>query len=193
MTTLSSAQLKINIPTLFNIHTQDLVIIFIMIMITRNRNEISANSFIHTWFKKIDINPKESISYLEVGAFKGESLIDVFKYLSEHDDSVAFVIDVFEDPRHNYEKEFDKNIKNANLEGKVTKLKGDSRKEIPKLYGKLEFDIIFIDGNHSSRYVLSDAVNSWNILKEGGYLIFDDFFVRLRLIFIKEEMPSLRH
>ena len=66
---------------------------------------------------------------------------------------------------------------------------GDSRKEIPKLYGKIEFDIIFIDGNHSSRYILSDAVNCWNILKEDGYLIFDDFFCESPVDFYQRNNP----
>lgn len=36
------------------------------------------------------------------------------------------------------------------------------------------FDIIYIDGNHESKYVLEDAVLSFKKLKKGGWLIFDD-------------------
>jgi hypothetical protein len=36
------------------------------------------------------------------------------------------------------------------------------------------FDIIYIDGNHDSPYVLEDAILSLKKVKNGGYLIFDD-------------------
>ena len=37
------------------------------------------------------------------------------------------------------------------------------------------FDIIYIDGNHDSEYVLEDAVLSFRKLKKGGIMIFDDY------------------
>ena len=37
------------------------------------------------------------------------------------------------------------------------------------------FDLIFVDGDHSSDQVKVDLINSWNILKNGGYLILDDY------------------
>lgn len=37
------------------------------------------------------------------------------------------------------------------------------------------FDIIYIDGNHETRYVLEDAVLCFKKLKVGGYLILDDY------------------
>jgi cephalosporin hydroxylase len=40
---------------------------------------------------------------------------------------------------------------------------------------KLFADFIYIDGNHFAKYVLEDAVFSWQLLKYNGYLIFDDY------------------
>lgn len=40
-------------------------------------------------------------------------------------------------------------------------------------------DIIYIDGDHSAPAVLTDAVLSWPLLKEGGILIFDDYQYKL--------------
>ena len=37
------------------------------------------------------------------------------------------------------------------------------------------FDLIFVDGDHSSNQVKVVLINSWNILKSGGYLILDDY------------------
>jgi len=35
--------------------------------------------------------------------------------------------------------------------------------------------IWFIGGSHNAEDVLADAILSWNLLKENGILIFDDF------------------
>jgi len=36
-------------------------------------------------------------------------------------------------------------------------------------------DLVYIDGNHMAKYVLEDAVLSFHCLKEGGYMVFDDY------------------
>jgi predicted O-methyltransferase YrrM len=36
-------------------------------------------------------------------------------------------------------------------------------------------DFVYIDGNHMSKYVLEDAVNSFYYLKPGGVMVFDDY------------------
>ena len=37
------------------------------------------------------------------------------------------------------------------------------------------FDLIYVDGDHSSKQVKIDLINSWNVLKNGGFLILDDY------------------
>jgi len=37
------------------------------------------------------------------------------------------------------------------------------------------FDLIYIDGDHTSKSVLTDAVLAWDLLKDDGILIFDDY------------------
>jgi hypothetical protein len=58
---------------------------------------------------------------------------------------------------------------------KVKYILGESSDSFKKLEGKDIFNLIYIDGNHMSKYVLEDAVNSFYVLKDGGYMIFDDF------------------
>jgi predicted O-methyltransferase YrrM len=41
---------------------------------------------------------------------------------------------------------------------------------------KENYDIIYVDGAHNADDVYFDAIHSWEYLKEGGYIIFDDFF-----------------
>jgi predicted O-methyltransferase YrrM len=39
-----------------------------------------------------------------------------------------------------------------------------------------QFDFIYIDGAHHNYEVITDAVMSWKLLKDGGIMIFDDYF-----------------
>jgi predicted O-methyltransferase YrrM len=58
---------------------------------------------------------------------------------------------------------------------KVRYLLGESSDSFKLFTEKEIFDLIYIDGNHMSKYVLEDTVNSFYVLKDGGYMIFDDF------------------
>ena len=62
---------------------------------------------------------------------------------------------------------------------RITIIKGYSQNEL----GKLEpdsFDIIYIDGDHASEVVLTDAILSFSLLKAGGLMIFDDYLMILQ-------------
>jgi hypothetical protein len=38
----------------------------------------------------------------------------------------------------------------------------------------INYDVIYVDGNHGYKDVLYDGLLSWNLLKSDGLLIFDD-------------------
>lgn len=38
------------------------------------------------------------------------------------------------------------------------------------------FDLVYINGNQNSKNVLEDAVNSFYVTKEGGYIVFNNFY-----------------
>mgnify|MGYP003345107982 FL=1 len=40
---------------------------------------------------------------------------------------------------------------------------------------KLQYDFIYIDGSHTAADVLVDACMSWQLLKQGGIMLFDDY------------------
>ena len=40
---------------------------------------------------------------------------------------------------------------------------------------KQQYDLIYIDGSHTSPDTLTDAVMAWSLLKNGGLMIFDDY------------------
>lgn len=54
-------------------------------------------------------------------------------------------------------------------------LDGDSHDKIPELIKKrYKFDLITVDGDHSYNGAMSDLVMCWELLTDGGLLVFDD-------------------
>lgn len=130
------------------------------------------------------------VQALEVGSFEGRSAVWMLQNILTHPQSHLTCIDLFvfdEESRATTKKlqipiptdldiegHFDNNIRVIGAEERVTKLKGTST----KLLRTLPFDtynIIYIDGSHSARNVLSDAILCWELLKVDGILIFDDY------------------
>ncbi len=73
----------------------------------------------------------------------------------------------------NSEARFDRNL--APYVGRLTKRKGASLHVLPQLLDEEQtFDVIYVDGSHFADDVLTDAINGWRLLKEGGIMIFDD-------------------
>jgi len=65
------------------------------------------------------------------------------------------------------------NIKERNLENHVITIKGYHNTVLPTLGGN--FGMIFIDGGHMIQDTLFIAINSWERLDEGGFLVFHDY------------------
>ena len=104
--------------------------------------------------------------------------------LLEHHNSVIYLVDTWkgsveynEDFNKVY-KEYKKNIANTKYPDKVIEKRMTSLEFLSKFIDKHKeayFDLIYIDGCHDSRCVLTDALLIWQTLKVGGYLIFDDY------------------
>jgi predicted O-methyltransferase YrrM len=63
------------------------------------------------------------------------------------------------------------------VERKITQVYGDSAElDWRTLYGP--FDLAFIDGDHTSEYVLSDTANTLSVLNPGGIVIWHDYEYR---------------
>ena len=66
---------------------------------------------------------------------------------------------------------------NIHLSGsghKVTIKEGRSG-EVLRTLPLRHYDVIYVDGSHTARDVLQDAVLGWGLLKRGGLMIFDDY------------------
>lgn len=127
---------------------------------------------------------------LEVGSFEGRSAIWLLENILTHPTSHLTCIDKFEmdnESRENCERmkqnipydldiegNFDANMLASGASKRVTKLKGVSTEMLRGLPLN-SFDLIYIDGSHTTRNVLTDAVLCWDLLKLNGMLIFDDY------------------
>jgi hypothetical protein len=120
---------------------------------------------------------------LEIGTLYGANLFSVANTYCLNKDSKLYCIepwidyDVYSEYKNSQNTiytTFMENVHNSGIEDKLVIIRGFSNVEIPKLEDDF-FDIIYIDGNHESEYVLEDAVLSFRKLKKGGIMIFDDY------------------
>ena len=110
---------------------------------------------------------KPDLRYLEIGTFEGRSSLWLLENILTHPSSKLIVIDGF---RENNYKTF---ISNINLSGEPDKFKVLSGLSTGKIR-ELPFnsiDIAYIDGSAKGIVMLSDLVNTWDLLKAGGIII----------------------
>jgi predicted O-methyltransferase YrrM len=130
---------------------------------------------------------RADIRGLEIGCFEGRSTIWFLENIAQHATASMTCIDVFTD---SIEKRFDHNIKLSGHADRVTKLKGFSQDMLRGLDYE-SFDFVYIDGCHTASCVLTDSVLSWDLLKPGGFIIFDDYLWKPRPDADPTERPML--
>ena len=127
----------------------------------------------------------QPLRIVEVGAWEGRSALFFLNYLPR---STIVCIDTFEGSieHRNWpawrrwwqlakiESRFRGNV--APFGSRVETIKSDSRSALAglKLAGR-SFDFAYIDGSHLAADVYSDALLGWQILDEGGLMVFDDY------------------
>ena len=137
------------------------------------------------WYSLLDVNyfSNNAINYLEIGTFYGANLLSVAKTYASHADSKLYCIDPWEDyneypdfknEQNNIYNTFINNINMSSYKDKINIHRGYSHNILHTFENEF-FDIIYIDGNHEPEYVLEDAVLSFQKLKTGGIMIFDDY------------------
>lgn len=140
------------------------------------------------WFDFIhyssDLKRTTPIEYLEIGTLHGANLLSVNMTYAAHPQSHLTIIDPYKDYSEygEYQGEQQLNLQtlcnNLNYfkvpKSKVSLHRNLSHLVLPTLQENY-YDLIYIDGNHTSKSVLEDAVLSWRKLKPGGFLIFDDY------------------
>ena len=146
---------------------------------------------IPSWKDKLGgLAGQPNLHAVEIGSYEGRSAVWLLENILTAPDSRLTCIDKFEMddefheivdrmklaiPQHaDIEGVFDANIRATGAEKKVRKLKGRSVEMLRNL--PLDsYDLIYIDGSHTARNVLTDAVLCWDLLKINGIMIFDDY------------------
>ena len=123
----------------------------------------------------------QKVSALEIGCFEGRATVWLLENILTHPESKITVVDTFggspEFPLFNIDnskirQNFDQNT--ASFKEKINVFACKSESVLPLLDNNI-FDLIYIDGSHTSLDVLRDGVISYDLLKLGGSIIFDDY------------------
>lgn len=113
----------------------------------------------------------QKLRVLEVGSHEGRSAVWMLQNLLLHPESRLHCVDTWTDRR--VLSRFRSNVAETGRTSQVVEHQGDSAEVLKRLSG--DFDVIYIDGNHEARCVLTDAALAWSLLEPGGWLIFDDY------------------
>jgi len=134
------------------------------------------------WAPHVQIDYGSPIKYLEIGTFYGIHAIQVSEKLT-NPDSKIYCIDPWEDYDEYMEYKgqqnkiwnaFNENLSKCPERNKFEIHRGFSD-DIVCTFPDNYFDIIYVDGNHETEYVYRDGCMSFQKLKKGGYMIFDDY------------------
>lgn len=127
---------------------------------------------------------KRGLSFLEIGSFEGQTACWLLDHWLRDDASRLTCIDTFDFAGQNasfsgrstdLERRFDANIAATGAAHKVEKRIGASQlllRELPLDH----YDLVYVDGSHTTKDVLEDVVLSWRLLKRGGVAIYDDYY-----------------
>lgn len=129
---------------------------------------VNTSNRLAAWEKHLKPLAGKPIHYLEVGTFEGRSMVWMLQNVLTHRDSRATGIDFHIRPSY---------LGNLALAGgcdKVKNIQAMSHRALKTLPAD-SFDLIYIDGSHMTQDVLIDAVMSFDLLKDGGMILFDDY------------------
>lgn len=123
----------------------------------------------------------ENLTFLEIGSFEGRSSCWLLDNILTAESSKLTCIDSWDGGEEHQdikmsdiEKTFLTNTESN--KHKIEILKGISEDCLLKIQDrKNHYDFIYIDGGHIVKDVLIDSILSFNLLKSGGIMAFDDY------------------
>jgi len=118
---------------------------------------------------------KPGVQGLEVGCLEGRSTLWFLDNILTDPTSHMTCVDIFE-PQN--EKRFDHNMEVSGHSKRITKHKGYSQ-DVLRTLEYNTYDFVYIDGCHLASCALTDAILSWDLLKPGAIIIFDDYMWRM--------------
>ena len=125
-----------------------------------------------TWFAAYRDQP--DVRILEIGSFEGRSAVWFLTHVLTHPTAHLICVDPMPWPVNPPRPRFMHNIQLTGKVRQVTLIQERSEIALTKLQ-PASFDIIYIDGAHDAINVLADGMYSWELLKIGGLMLFDDY------------------
>lgn len=135
-------------------------------------------------FETHGLHSRSEVQALEIGSWEGRSshfllehlpharltCVDTWQGADEHKALKA----ANRDTLSKVESTFDRNL--SAHAARVTKFRGSSLSYFEADRRSKVYDLIYVDGSHHADDVVTDAIQSFRLLKVGGLLIFDDYF-----------------
>lgn len=117
--------------------------------------------------------------FLEVGSYEGRSAIWFIENgLSPNGEITCIDNWVYKD-----KETFNSNLAKALIgqDKQMVLLEGNSVYHLASLVAQSKkYDLVYIDGGHKNKEVLTDAVLCWELINVGGILVFDDYLYSFR-------------
>jgi predicted O-methyltransferase YrrM len=159
------------------------------------RKEMKTLHFDNDWFSRnipswirafelSKISRENPMKCLEIGSWQGLSAVFLLHYFKN---SSITCVDTWEGADEHQASDASpkivlssiETIFDKNLEGyakRVRKFKGKSYRYFNEFCYTDYFDFIYVDGSHHSDDLIVDAIKSFEALKIGGLMVFDDYF-----------------
>ena len=149
-----------------------------------------------SWDKYLNKFVGKKINILELGVYKGEGMKWFLDNLMSNKESTYTGVDTFKGSPEYFiynknnannkinfnevKKECFNIIEKSDKKDNIRIIEKDTKSALYELFvnenKKEYYNIIFIDASHESIDVISDSILSWNLLKEDGILIEDDYW-----------------
>ena len=159
----------------------------------------SEKKYTVSWFTEVhalenvlkDLNKESELHFLEIGCYEGKSTTWFIENYLKNEKSSITCVDYWipyswvgkrdsEFTLNGVKDRFEHNVKTTGKIDQVVIKNGLSNEMLfDSEVREKQYDLIFIDGNHTTKYVMEDSVLSWGLLKVGGIMVFDDYKWRL--------------
>ena len=128
---------------------------------------------LHDYLRDVALSPGVS-RYLEVGCREGDSLRQIVANSPVLERIVVCDMwgPMYGGTGRGGHDHIDAMLNGFAYTGERLFLDGDSKELVPTL--RKEFDLVLVDGDHSSAGALADLTNCWPLVESGGQLVFHD-------------------
>lgn len=147
---------------------------------------LNTKDIIPHWNRLLFDLKDKPVNMLEIGCFEGRSTLWFLENVLTNKESKITCIDTFEGDTQQEKMGvktdglLERFMENVGGDKRVKTIRGDSQNVLKFLHD--EYDLIYIDGSHYQTDVLHDMILGFDLLKNNGIMICDDYGMN----FVKE-------